>query len=141
MSTITINRPKSYVGMIRKMKILIDEQEVGTLSNGESMTIDLAAGQHELVCKVGKLEQPARFSFAINTGEEKIFDVGFKNLISYLMIIIAILLILILTIFTDGKLSPSQKISVYLTPSIIAIILSYKNALYIKQAEIKTSPR
>jgi len=141
MATLTINRPKNYVGMIQKMKISIGENEVGILANGESMTIDIPTGTHELVCKAGKLEKPARFNFTINEGETKILDVGFNHLISYLIIIFTILLISILSFFTDGKLTTQQKISIYLTPSIIALILSYKNGLYIKQAEIKTSPR
>lgn len=43
---LTLNRPKSFVGSVVKYKIAIDDNEVGAIKNGETVSFDVSAGQH-----------------------------------------------------------------------------------------------
>ena len=45
---LTLNRPKNFVGSLVKFKIYIDNNEVGTIKNGETVVLDVAAGNHTI---------------------------------------------------------------------------------------------
>ena len=49
---ITLSRDSGYADRIRAYRVLIDGLEVGTISNGESMTFSVEPGPHEIVLKI-----------------------------------------------------------------------------------------
>ena len=48
MPNVTYHRTKQYAGRVRKMKIFHDGVEVGTVSVGQDLILDLAPGPHTL---------------------------------------------------------------------------------------------
>ena len=47
-SHINIHRPPEYVGMLRKLWIFVDGVKTAFLKNGESVSLDIAPGKHEI---------------------------------------------------------------------------------------------
>ena len=45
---LTITRPKEYVASLIKFKIFIDNNVVGTIKNGETVVLDVSAGNHTI---------------------------------------------------------------------------------------------
>ena len=45
---ITIHRPREYCGKLRKLWIFVDGVKTAFLKNGESVSLDLAPGKHEI---------------------------------------------------------------------------------------------
>lgn len=45
---LTLNRPKSFVGSLIKFKIFIDDVQVGTIKNGETVVLNVQTGAHTI---------------------------------------------------------------------------------------------
>ncbi len=45
---LTLTRPKQFVGSLIKFKIFIDNNEVGTIKNGETVVLNVSAGNHTI---------------------------------------------------------------------------------------------
>ena len=45
---LTLNRPKSFVGSLIKFKIFIDDIQVGTIKNGETVVLNVQGGAHTI---------------------------------------------------------------------------------------------
>jgi hypothetical protein len=52
MATLNIIRDSGYADRLRAYKIVLDEQEVGEIKNGEAKTLAIPPGQHQLSFKI-----------------------------------------------------------------------------------------
>lgn len=53
MTTLQITRPSEWQNRIRKYKVFIDDEQVGTLSNGETKDFFPTEGAHKIRVKMG----------------------------------------------------------------------------------------
>src|SRR5688572_19515030 len=51
-SSVTISRDSGYADRLRSYRVVVDDSEVGTISNGESKTFSIEPGPHQLVLKI-----------------------------------------------------------------------------------------
>jgi len=49
---ITITRDSGYADRLRAYKIILDGENVGSISNGEKVDLNVPAGEHELYLKI-----------------------------------------------------------------------------------------
>lgn len=49
---ITITRDSGYADRLRKYKVLLDDVEIGEISNGETKSFEVAPGEHILQLKI-----------------------------------------------------------------------------------------
>ena len=132
MAKLIINRPKNFLGMARKMKILLNGNEAGVLSNGQDLQIDVNSGTHELTCKIGIFARPTSFSFDIKDAETKSFNVGFRKDYALLLFFVSLTFGLSIGLSRDGSFSFRDSVIAYGIPVVLYIILSYKRAIFIK---------
>jgi hypothetical protein len=68
MATITLKRPPNE-NRVKECEVLIDKQNVGTISDGDIMEFNTTNGQHIINLKVGQFSSP---DITIETPEDKI---------------------------------------------------------------------
>ena len=74
MAKIELTRSSEYANRMRKIKVLLDNQEIGTISNGQTKVFDIPDGEHRLQTKIDWLvSNPVDFD--IKSDEVK----GFKT--------------------------------------------------------------
>lgn len=93
MAIIKIERKSRYINAMRNYKIYIDEQQVGTIANGETKEFETTAGEHTVVAKIDWCSSPLRL-LDLKQDEVKMMSVdGFKNS-SWIMRIAGLLIVL-----------------------------------------------
>ena len=79
MATIKIQRTSEWNARLRDFKIFIDEQQVGTIANGETKEFTTPAGKHTITAKIDWCSSP---DLTINADDNKTKCLkvgGFKN--------------------------------------------------------------
>jgi hypothetical protein len=51
-ASLRVTRDNAWYGRWRKLRVLLDDAEIGRLANGETKVFDIAAGSHELVVRM-----------------------------------------------------------------------------------------
>ena len=52
MAQITVNRISGYSNKLRKIKLVLDNQEIDEIKDGEIRTIKVTPGKHKLIAKI-----------------------------------------------------------------------------------------
>ena len=79
MATIRLQRTSEYINRFRDYRIFIDEQQVGTIANGETKYFATNEGQHTIAAKIDWCSSP-NISFDIKGNQTKRLKLGgFKN--------------------------------------------------------------
>ena len=79
MPTIVIKRSSEYMNRMKIIKIIVDGQNMETVSNGEMKQVTVNAGSHKLKASVDWFSSP-ELTFTIAEGETKDFKLsGFKG--------------------------------------------------------------
>jgi hypothetical protein len=52
MTQITVNRISGYSNKLRKIKLILDNQEIEEIKDGEIKTIKVTPGKHKLIAKI-----------------------------------------------------------------------------------------
>ena len=86
-STLTINRTSEYVNGMRKIKIFLDNRELISVLDGESVSIDIPDGSHEIYAQID-WAKTKMISFN-TTKEEWVFELGsnIRGLKKFLLLI------------------------------------------------------
>jgi hypothetical protein len=74
-TTITVQRKRSYADSARRYRILVDDQDVKNIGSGKSIEIPVESGDHTIVLKIdwcGSNKLP----FSIRQGENLQFECG-----------------------------------------------------------------
>lgn len=74
-SAIVLRRSKVYRDRLRKYKVRVDDQEIGTIAAGEDKRFVLVPGQHQLKLKVDMYSSPP-YTFNLAPGETIEFSCG-----------------------------------------------------------------
>ena len=78
MPSVTIIRSEQYEGRMRKMKILVDGNEAGTVRDGKDLTISVPSGKHELIAKMDWCK--ARLGLDLSDDDEQLHvETGFLS--------------------------------------------------------------
>jgi hypothetical protein len=93
MATIKIRRTNDYINVMRDYRLFIDNQKIGTISNGQTKDFDIPAGRHSLIAKIDWCSSQELF-FEINNNETKIILVGALKHSKWSMPLIGIILTL-----------------------------------------------
>ena len=79
MATLKLERTNEYNNRVRNYGVYIDGMKVGEISNGESKSFDVAAGKHNIVCKIDWRSSPT-ISLELSNEEVVTLKVGgFKS--------------------------------------------------------------
>ena len=73
MTSLKIIRTSEFVGKYKKYKIMVDNENVGTIKTGETVEIPIQPGFHELYIKLGWCRSN-KTSFTIAEGKKRCFD-------------------------------------------------------------------
>lgn len=77
-ASITVNRSHEYLNTVRDFKVLVDGKKVGWISDGQTKTFNVPAGQHELKFELDWTSSGVE-TFNLDEGESKLFTVsGFR---------------------------------------------------------------
>jgi hypothetical protein len=57
-STVTVERTRTYFGRIRRLKVVIDGRTAGSLRFGEAQVFPVAEGQHTVMTKMDVFKSP-----------------------------------------------------------------------------------
>ena len=93
MATIKIRRTNDYINVMRDYRLFIDNQKIGTISNGQTKDFEIQAGRHSLIAKIDWCSSQELF-FEINNNETKIILVGALKHSKWSMPLIGIILTL-----------------------------------------------
>jgi hypothetical protein len=93
MATIKIRRTNDYINVMRDYRLFIDNQKIGTISNGQTKDFEIPAGRHSLIAKIDWCSSQELF-FEINNNETKIILVGALKHSKWSMPLIGIILTL-----------------------------------------------
>ena len=93
MATIKIRRTNDYINVMRDYRLFIDNQKIGTISNGQTKDFEIQAGRHSLIAKIDWCRSQELF-FEINNNETKIILVGALKHSKWSMPLIGIILTL-----------------------------------------------
>ena len=93
MATIKIRRTNDYINVMRDYRLFIDNQKIGTISNGQTKDFEIPAGRHSLIAKIDWCRSQELF-FEINNNETKIILVGALKHSKWSMPLIGIILTL-----------------------------------------------
>jgi len=93
MATIKIRRTNDYINVMRDYRLFIDNQKIGTISNGQTKDFENQAGRHSLIAKIDWCRSQELF-FEINNNETKIILVGALKHSKWSMPLIGIILTL-----------------------------------------------
>ena len=134
MAKLIINRPTRTIGMIRKMKIEIDGVSSGKIENGGTLELEIPAGEHELLCKVGILERSKSLKLKVDNDEIKHIKLSFNKQYGPLVLFfcIAMMLLTVFANYMDRPLNFQEKLLLYLVPVAIYLLLTYKNAVSVE---------
>ena len=72
MAKITINRISGFSNVLRKIKIILDGQEIDEIKDGEIKSIEVSPGRHKLIAKIDWC-QSNEIEFNIAEGEYRRF--------------------------------------------------------------------
>ena len=73
--TLILTRPRQYADRLRQYRIIVDDQEVGRLSVGEELRVELPEGEHRMVARID-WARSNYLSFGIRAGETTEIEVG-----------------------------------------------------------------
>lgn len=73
MSQITVKRSSEYANKLRKIKLVLDDQVIEAIDDGETKTIQVKPGSHKLKATIDWC-QSNEIVFNINEGEDKEFS-------------------------------------------------------------------
>ena len=68
-SQLQIARPKTYIAMMVPYKVLVDDQPIGDLRNGQTETFTVSAGHHRVTIKQGRMIRSAEFAADFAPGQ------------------------------------------------------------------------
>ncbi len=75
MAVLTVSRLKKMFGFAIKVKVLVDDEELGKLSAGDSVTKELAPGTHKVSLKTAETVVDQEVNITDTT---KTVDISFK---------------------------------------------------------------
>jgi hypothetical protein len=73
--SLAVSRPRQYADMLRDYRIILDGREVGTVSRGAELRLDLPIGEHEVVARIDWARSNF-FKVMIREGELTELEVG-----------------------------------------------------------------
>jgi hypothetical protein len=74
-TTLVLKRDSGYADRIRQYRVLLDDQEIGQIGDGEEKRFDVPSGQHALAVKIDWCCTPS-CSFSARDGDTVIFECG-----------------------------------------------------------------
>tara|TARA_B100000508_G_C11380376_1_gene238308 strand:- start:335 stop:637 length:303 start_codon:yes stop_codon:yes gene_type:complete len=78
MTKITIHRPSGFSNRLRKIQLVLDDQVLGSLKNGESQTYSIPSGAHRLKAVIDWCESN-EVTFDLQDGETKTWTLTGSN--------------------------------------------------------------
>src|SRR5689334_6745922 len=73
--TLIVTRPRQFADLLRHYRIVVDDQDVGTLKRCEELRIELPEGEHRMVARID-WARSNYLSFGIRIGETAEIEVG-----------------------------------------------------------------
>jgi hypothetical protein len=135
MAKIKMHRPSIFMGRARGFKIYVDGVNLGSVSNGSSVELEISEGQHEMYCKQDFLNSIEVCKFSINANETKSFTASYQTPIktmAFFVLAIAISLISAEAFLSLIKISGS----IYL--SLCSGLFALVSMLFLKQMKLSS---
>lgn len=79
MGKIILNRKKSFLGMLAKYKVFLDEKEIKDISNNEQIELETSDGPHELYLKNAVISTGKSNIIKFNSTSESIIKIIVKS--------------------------------------------------------------
>jgi len=81
-SKVVVSRKKAMTGFANRVEVLLDGREIASLKSGQSIEIEVAAGEHVLdVDSIGPAPvRPRQFTFEVASNQSASFECGFSSL-------------------------------------------------------------
>ena len=139
MATIKIQRTNDYINALRKYRLYIDGQKIGTINNDETKDFEIPSGRHSLIAKIDWCSSP-EISFEVKDDHTKTILVGGLKNGKWIMPII--LIIVVVSLLLPNYSQTNYKLFLVLPPCLFIlyfITFGRKNYLTLSEKDKPTT--
>lgn len=138
MATIAITRRTGAFGAFSKMKVLLDEQEIGVVSNNTEEIFEAPPGVHLLTVRMSGSYAAEPVEFQVGEGETRHFEIRLSGIAQWYMPVMIVFLLTVLSRFLieGGLLQPVVQLLVSVVALVYVIVVFSQRSRFFILREI-----